>query len=193
MGVETVLFEALTDAQVVQLPPGTASSGKDFEDLMMKQLHTTLAQQAGLYVYPPRYTLSQATYSGVAHQFDIVIRENQLAALECKFRRTIGIDHLFGFVGKLVDYRQPPRGIFVTTAENASDDCFCYAIAHRISMVCRFLPPVEYMLNRVKTDTELARRLWSLQMRLQQENVPRRVLVQWRNEYGRFIAEGYRA
>ena len=191
MTLEVVLFQAVAAVKALQLPAGTPRSGTEFEDFMVKQLHQALRQQGALYVYPPRYTLSQATYSGIAHQFDIIVREDQLAAIECKFRKRTGIDDLFAFLGKLVDYREPPRGIFVTTAENVNDDSFCYAIAHRISIVCSSLAPVEYMVHRVKSNTDLARRLGSLHTRLQEENVPKRVLVQWQNEYRRFMDEGY--
>lgn len=191
MVLESVLLQGLKDVTVLELPRGTPSSGKRFEDFMVQQLYQALRQRGGLHVYQPRYTLAQPTHSGVAHQFDIVVRETQLTAIECKFRKRTGIDDLFAFLGKLKDYRDPPRGIFVTAAERVHDDSFCYAIAHRISIVCSSLPPVEYMMQRVKSNTDLARRLASLHVRLQAENVPRHVLIQWQNEYRRFAAEGY--
>jgi hypothetical protein len=192
LALETVLFQALVNVGDLQLPQGTPSSGTKFEDFMVKQLHHALRQRGGLYVYPPRHTLTQGTYSGVAHQFDIVVRESRLAAIECKFRKRSGIDDLFAFAGKLIDYREPLRGIFVTAAQDVNDDCHSYAIARGISIVCTSLPPVEYMRACVKSGTDLARRLGSLHARLQQDNVPMRVLVQWHNEYRRFIQEGYR-
>lgn len=191
MTIEIPLFQALKGVKALGLPPGIPGSGKDFEDFVVKQLYQALRQQGGLHIYPPRHTLRQATYSGVAHQFDIVVREDKLTSIECKFRKRIGIDDLFAFLGKLKDYRQPPCGIFVTTAQNVNDDALCYAIAHHISIVCSSLAPVEYMMQQVRGDTDLARRLVGLQTSLQAENVPRHVLVQWQNEYRRFIAEGY--
>lgn len=192
MALETLLFQALVHIGDLQLPQGTPSSGTKFEDFMVKQLHQALRQRGGFHVYPPRHTLTQGTYSGVAHQFDIVVREHQLAAIECKFRKRTGIDDLFAFAGKLIDYREPLRGVFVTTAQDVNDDCHCYAIARGIAIVCTSLPPVEYMRQCVKSGTDLARRLGILHTCLQQENVPRRVLVQWHNEYRRFTHEGYR-
>jgi len=191
MTVEIVLFQALRDVKALELPPGIPSSGKKFEDFMVRQLYQPLRQQGALCVFPPRYTLRQATCSGLAHQFDIVVRQSELTAIECKFRKRIGIDDLFAFVGKLKDYRTPPRGIFVTTAENVNNNVFCYAIAHRISIVCFSLPPVQYMVQRVKDNTDLARRLASLQTRLRGEPAPNHLLVEWQNTYKRFTVEGY--
>jgi hypothetical protein len=192
MALEIILFQALEDATRLDLPPSVSSSGKKFEDFMFKQLYQAVRQHGASDVYPPRYTLQQSTHSGVVHQFDIVVRELRLTAVECKFRKRIGIDALFAFVGKLIDYREPPHGIFVTIAENLNDDCFCYAMAHRISIVCPSLPPVEYMMQCVKSGTDLARRLAGLLTHRQNVNNPRHVLIQWQNEYRRFVAEGYR-
>jgi len=191
MTIEIVLFQALKDVKALELPPGIPGSGKKFEDFMVQQLHQTLQQQGTLHIFPPRYTLREATYSGVAHQFDIVIRQSKLTAIECKFRKRTNIGELFAFVGKLIDYREPPRGIFVTAAENVNNDVFCYAIAHRILVVCSRLPPVQYMIQRVKKDTDLGRRLASLQTRLRGENAPHYLLVEWQNAYRRFTVEGY--
>jgi hypothetical protein len=191
MAIETVLFQALKDARVLELPPGIPSSGKKFEDYMVQVLYQTLQQQGTLRVYPPRHTLRQTTCSGVAHQFDIVAEGSGLTVIECKFRKRTGIDALFAFVGKLIDYQERPRGTFVTTAGDVNDNVFYYAIAHRISIVCSFLPPVEYMIQRVKEDTDLARRLANLQARLCGEGAPSHLLVEWQNAYRRFVVEGY--
>jgi hypothetical protein len=191
MAIETVLFQALKDVKALELPPGVPSSGKKFEDFMVQQLYQTLRQQGTLRIFPPRYTLCEATCSGVAHQFDIVIRQSELTAIECKFRKRTNIGELFAFVGKLTDYREPPRGIFVTAAENVNNDVFCYAIAHRIRVVCSCLPPVQYMIQRVKKDTDLSRRLKSLHTRLRGQDAPRHLLVEWQNAHRRFILEGY--
>lgn len=191
MTIEIVLFQALKDVKALELPPGTSSSGKKFEDFMVQQLYQPLRQQGGISVFPPRHTLRQATYSSVGHQFDIVIRRSELIAIECKFRKRTGIDDLFAFMGKLIDYREPPRGIFVTTAEKVNNNVFCYAIAHRISIVCPSLPPVQYMIQRVKKNTDLARRLASLQTRLRGKTSPNYLLVEWQNAHRSFMEEGY--
>jgi len=191
MTIETVLFQALEYVKALELPSGIPSSGKKFEDFMVQQLHQTLRQEGTLQVFPPRYTLREVTYSGVFHQFDIIVRQSQLIAIECKFRKTTNIGELFAFVGKRIDYREPPRGIFVATTENINSDVFYYAIAHRILIVCSSLPPVEYMIQRVKKDTDLARRLAGLQTSLRGDNAPNRLLVEWQNAYRRFTMEGY--
>jgi hypothetical protein len=191
MTIEIVLFQALEDIKALELPPGISSSGKKFEDFMVQQLHETLRQQGMVRVFPPRYTLHEPTYSGLAHQFDIVIRETTLTVIECKFRKRTNIAELFAFVGKLRDYRELPRAIFVTTAGNVHDEVFRYAIAHHIPVVCSCLPPVEYMIHRVKKSTDLARRLTRLQIRLRGENAPSHVLIEWQNAYRRFTTEGY--
>jgi len=191
MTIEIVLFQSLKDVKALELPSGISSSGKKFEDFMVRQLYQKLQQQGTLHVFPPRYTLHEATYSGLAHQFDIVIRQSELTAIECKFRKRTGVGELFAFVGKLIDYREPPRGVFVTTGENVNDDIFYYALAHHILIICSSLPPVEYMIQRVKKNTDLARRLASLQTRLRSEHAPNRLLVEWQNAYRRFTDEGY--
>lgn len=191
MTIETVLYQALRDVEALELPPGIASSGTKFEDFMVQQLYETLRQQGALRLSPPRYTLHEPTYSGLAHQFDIVVRQGRLTAIECKFRKRTNISELFAFMGKLIDYREPPQGIFVTTAEHVHDEVFYYALAHRIPVVCSCLPPVNYMIQQVKMNTDLAHRLASLQSRLQGENAPSHLLVEWQNAYRRFTVEGY--
>jgi hypothetical protein len=191
MTIKGVLFQALKDKALDDLPPGIPSSGTKFEDFMVQQLYQKLRQLGTLRVFQPRYTLREDTYSGLAHQFDIVIRQDKLIAIECKFRGETGIDNLFAFVGKLVDYRESPRGIFVTTAENVNDNVFCYAIAHRVSIICSFLPPVEYMIQQVKKNPNLAHRLARLQTRLRGETAPNHLLVEWQNANSRFTTEGY--
>ena len=191
MTIKVALFQALKDKALDDLPPGIPSSGNKFEDFMVQQLYQKLRQLGTLRVFQPRHTLRGDTYSGLAHQFDIVIQQDKLTTIECKFRAKTGIDDLFAFVGKLVDYRESPRGIFVTTAENVNDNVFCYAIAHRISIVYSSLPPVEYMIQRVKRNTNLAHRLARLQTRLRGKAAPNHLLVEWQNAYSRFTAEGY--
>ena len=191
MKAEAVLFQALNEITTLGLPSGAPSSGSKFVDYVFQQLYVALRQAAGQSVFPPRYTLREVTYSGVSHQFDVVIRDESLTAIECKFRRGTGIDDLFAFLGKLADYREPPRGIFLTTAQSICDDVFCYAIAHHISIVSPSLAPVGYMIQRVKRDTDLFSRLQNLQLYLEDQGVPKQTLVQWQNEFRRFKAEGY--
>jgi len=191
MKLEVILFQALIEVMTLELPPGIPSSGKKFEDYIFQQLYLALRQASGQSVLPPRYTLLEATYSGVAHQFDVVVREEKLVAIECKFRKGTGIDDLFAFLGKLVDYRTSPRGIFLTTAQRICDEVYCYAIAHHISIVSPSLAPVDYMIQRVKSDTDLSRRLLNLREHLQSRSGPKQALIQWQNEHRRFKAEGY--
>ena len=191
MTVESVLFQALKDVKALELPPSIPGSGKKFEDFMVRQLYQNLQQQGAPRIFPPRYTLHEPSYSGLAHQFDIVIRQGELTAIECKFRKKASIADLFAFVGKLLDYRRPPRGIFVTTAEKVNKEVFYYGIAHRISIVCPSLPPVDYMIQRVKEDTDLGRRLARLRTRLRGDSAPNHVFLEWQNGYGRFAMEGY--
>ena len=191
MKPEVILFQALIEVMTLELPPGIPSPGKKFEDYIFQRLYLALRQASDQSVFPPRYTLLEATYSGVTHQFDVVVREEKLAAIECKFRKGTGIDDLFAFRGKLVDYRTSPRGIFLTTAQKICNEVFCYAIAHHISIVSPSLAPVDYMIQRVKSDTDLSRRLLNLREHLQSPSVPKQALVQWQNEHRRFKAEGY--
>lgn len=168
MTVDIVLFQAIANVQVLQLPPGTPSSGTKFENFMVQQLYQTLRQQRASSIYPPRYTLHEPTCSGVSHQFDLVIRENDLTTVECKFEGRISIAELFAYLGKLVDYRSVPRGIFVTVARDINDEIWHYAIAHRILIVSPLLPPVPYMIKQVKSSSDLSNRLVQLQSRLEE-------------------------
>lgn len=192
MNAEAVIYQSLQAVRSLDLPVGEPASGKKFEDYMVMQLYQKLRQRTGFQVFPPRYTLYRDTFSGVSHQFDIVIAESEaLVAIECKFRGGAHIDQLFATHGKLVDYCERPRGIFVTTAEKVNDEMYYYALAQRILLICSSLPPVEYMLQCVKKDTDLDRRLATLQSRIQDNVPPKHLLVEWKNSYVRFRDEGY--
>jgi hypothetical protein len=193
MSVEVVLYQTLHSVGELNLPVGIASSGKQFEDYVVKQLYTNLLQlQGGYRVFPPRHTLREATFSGAHHQFDIVVEQQEnLVTVECKFRGGAHIDQLFATQGKLMDYRKQPRGIFITTAAHVNNDIYCYAIAHHIQLICSLLPPVEHMLLQVKKGTDLEYRLENLQSRIKNGYEPQHVLIEWRNAYQRFCAEGY--
>jgi hypothetical protein len=193
MSIEVVLYQALRAVGSLELPVGVPTSGKKFEDYVVKQLYMGLLQlQGGYRVFPPRHTLRDATFSGVHHQFDIVIaQQEELVTVECKFRGGAHIDQLFATQGKLVDYCKRPHGIFVTTALHINDEMYYYALAHNIQLICPSLPPVEYMLQLVKKGTDLEYRLKNLQIRLKNRIEPRHGLVEWRNAYRRFQDDGY--
>lgn len=193
MSIEVVLYQALLDVGSLELPAGVPSSGKQFEDYVVKQLYTSLLQlQGGHRVFPPRHTLRDATFSGVYHQFDIVVaQQEKLVTVECKFRGGAHIDQLFATQGKLVDYCKRPHGIFVTTASHVNDEMYYYALANNIQLICPSLPPVEYMLHLVKKGTDLAYRLENLQIRMKNGIEPRHVMIEWRNAYRRFQSDGY--
>jgi hypothetical protein len=192
MNLASVLYQSLRDAHAVPLPLGISSSGKKFEDYTVKQLYERVVQ-IGIYrVFPPRYTLRTPTFSGVYHQFDIMVAEQeQLAAIECKFRESAHIDQLFATQGKLIDYCQSPHGYFVTTAKDVNDEMHLYALAHHLQIIWELLPPIEYMLGCVKRDTLIACRLEQLQMRMNDGTKPKTFLIEWKNEYMRFQDEGY--
>ena len=193
MGVEVILYQSLQSVQTLELPVGISSSGKQFEDYVVKQLYTNLLQLGeGYRVFPPRHTLREATFSGVFHQFDIVIAQHEsLMTVECKFRGGAHIDQMFATQGKIMDYRKKPQGIFITTAAHVNDEIYYYAIAHRIKLICLSLPPVEYMQSKVKKGTDLEHRLNSLHSRITEGLEPHHLLVEWRNAYLRFQADGY--
>lgn len=193
MSIEVILYQSLQSVRTLDLPVGIPSSGKQFEDYVVKQLYTSLLQlQGGYRVFPPRHTLREATFSGVYHQFDIVIaQQDDLVTIECKFRGGANIDQLFATQGKLVDYCKQPHGIFITTAAHVNDDIYYYALAHHIQLICPLLPPVEHMLWRIKKGTDLEYRLENLQSRIKNGCEPQHILIEWRNAYQRFCAEGY--
>lgn len=192
MNIEVVLFKSLEAIQSLDLPVGVSTSGKKFEDHMVMRLCQELQQQAEFRIFRPRYTLHEATFSGEHHQFDIIVAEqDELVAVECKFRSSAHIDQLFATQGKLVDYHKRPRGIFVTTAQGVNDGMYYYALAHQILLISPALPPVEYMLRCVRDGTDLAHRLGIMQGRIRGRALPRHLLVEWKNNYMRFQDEGY--
>lgn len=192
MSIQSILFQSLQTVESLNLPTGEAASGKKFEDHVVKQLYQQLQRHSEDRVFTPRHTLRDPTFSGVFHQFDIVIaRPNETVAVECKFRGSAHIDQLFATYGKLIDYRSPPHGVFVTTARGVNDEIYCYALAHRIRIICSLLPPVEYMLESTKKETNLARILEDLQQRIEGNFEPKRLLIEWKNSYDRFQAESY--
>ncbi len=139
MKTVVVLYKALQTVGSLDLPAGESASGAKFEDYMVRQLYEKLRQQTEFRVFPPRYTLHEATFSGCHHQFDIVVAEqDEFVAIECKFRRGAHIDQLFATEGKLVDYRKRPRGVFVTTARSVNDEMYCYALAHQLLLISTF-------------------------------------------------------
>ena len=193
MSIEVILYQSLQSVRTLDLPVGIPSSGKQFEDYVVKQLYTSLLQlQGGYRVFPPRHTLREATFSGVYHQFDIVIAQQEdLVSVECKFCGGAHIEQLFATQGKLMDYLKQPHGIFITTAAYVNDEMYYYALAHSIQLICPSLPPVEYMQSKVKNGTDLEHRLGNLQSRIIKGMEPHHLLVEWRNAYLRFQADGY--
>lgn len=174
------------------LPVGVSESGKKFEDQMVMSLCQELQRQSDFRVYPPRYTLRETTLSGTHHQFDIVVaHRDELVAVECKFRSNAHIDQLFSTLGKLVDYRKRPRGVFLTSAKTVNDAMYFYALAHQLRLISPSLPPIEYMLHCTKKGTDLAYRLARLKDRIVNDVPPQHVLVEWKNSYMRFQDEGY--
>jgi len=193
MSIAIVLYQSLQDVNALALPPGISTSGKKFEDYIVKQLYEKLVQTGAYRVFTPRYTLRTPTFSGAYHQFDIVVaQQDELFAVECKFRGSAHIDQLFATQGKLIDYCKKPCGVFVTTAKGVNDEMYLYALAHRLQIICDSLPPIEYMLGCVKNDTSIARRLELLQIRLSDVTKPKTILIEWKNEFMRFLDEGYR-
>jgi hypothetical protein len=192
MDLASVLYKSLRDARALPLPPGISSSGKKFEDFTVKQLYEKLIQTGAYRIYPPRYTLRTPTFSGVYHQFDIIVEQQEgLSAIECKFRESAHIDQLFSTQGKLIDYCQKPFGFFVTTAKNINDEMHYYALAHHLQIICETLPPIEYMHNCVMNDALIAHRLEQLQIRMNDGTEPKIILIEWKNEFMRFQDEGY--
>lgn len=191
MQIETNLYRALLSVNEMELPSGVSTSGTKFENYTVQHLYQHLERRQAYKLFPPRYTLREPTYSGVAHQFDIVLRHDQLVTIECKFRSATGIADLFAFVGKLVDYRQPPAAIFVTNARAINDEVLCYAIAHQVSLIFQALPPVGFMMAYAKHNTDLGAQLAQLANRFSGDVSPKTLLVEWRHAFQRFKAAGY--
>ena len=192
VSLSTLLYQSLREVYTLALPSGISTSGKKFEDYIVKQLYEKLLRGGAYRVFPPRYTLRSPTFSGAYHQFDIVVAQHdELFVVECKFRESAHIDQLFSTQGKIIDYYKKPCGLFVTTAKGVNDEMYLYSLAHRLQIISNLLPPIEYMLGCVKKDTNIARRLEHLQTRLNDGTKPKTILIEWKNEYMRFLDEGY--
>ena len=68
---------------------------------------------------------------------------------------------------------------------------YYYAMAQKIKLICPSLPTVEYMLHHVKDGSYLADRLEKLRDRIDNGIEPHNVLIEWKNDYQRFLADGY--
>lgn len=146
-------------------PP--VKAGFALEDVVSQKAYECIRGYPGIEVLPPRSTLNYPTVSGLTHQFDVVMRENNtFYVIECKRRYVATIDQIFSFNAKILDYAFKDffnksfsiKGLFLSTAE-LTDNARKYALAHGIIPIDPSLPPIQFMMDKMKEEDPLYREL----------------------------------
>lgn len=196
-----VLWELLT-ADRVQGLNTDGSAGHAFEDLTLELVYAACLEKGHLQPFPPRYTLQLPTVSGLHHQVDVGAREGAALyhIIECKFKHTVPVEHLYALSAKVMDYaigarvhghNSRFRAYMLASPAQCNDNMYRYALAWGITLVAPGnYPPPEYMLAHVPNGTPLASRLERLVKRSAVPTVddllagPRRadeLFAEWRN------------
>jgi len=142
-------------------------AGFALEEIVSKKAYECIRGYPGVSVLPPRSTLNYPTVSSLTHQFDVVMSQNNtFYVIECKRRGIASIDQIFSFNAKILDYAFKDsfnkgfsiKGVFLSTAE-LTDNARKYALAHGIIPIDPSLPPIQFMIDRVKEEDTLYREL----------------------------------
>jgi hypothetical protein len=142
-------------------------AGFALEEMVSQEAYECIRGSPGIAVLPPRTTLNYPTVSGLTHQYDVVMRENNtFYVIECKRRGVATIDQIFSFNAKILDYAFKDsfnknfsiKGVFLSTAE-LTDNARKYALAHGIIPIDPSLPPIQFMIDRVKEEDTLYQEL----------------------------------
>jgi hypothetical protein len=161
------LFNLIREEGKRGLKESRVRAGFTLEDVVSQKAYECIRGYPGIAVLPPRSTLNYPTVSGLTHQFDVAIRENNtFYVIECKRRGIASIDQIFSFNAKILDYAFKDsfnkcfsiKGVFLSTAE-LTDNARKYALAYGIIPIDPSLPPIQFMLNRVKEKDTLYQEL----------------------------------
>jgi hypothetical protein len=151
----------------------SSKEGFSFEDRVSQKAYAHMRKYPVM-VLPPRSTLNYPTISGLKHQFDgIVVDENIFYVIECKKRGTAVIDQVFSFNSKILDYALKDefsnnfqiKGIFLCTAE-ITDNIRKYAFAYGILPIDSTLPPLQAIIDQIPEKDILRDELVELKRRL---------------------------
>jgi hypothetical protein len=162
------LFTLIGDECKASIKP-SSKEGFSFEDRVSKKAYTHIRKYP-VTVFPPRSTLNYPTVSGLKHQFDgIVVDENTFYVIECKKRGTAVIDQLFSFNSKILDYALKDafasdfqiKGIFLCTAE-VNENIRKYALAYGIFPIDSTFPPIQVMIDQIPENDKLRSELIEL-------------------------------
>jgi hypothetical protein len=162
------LFTLIGDECKASAKP-SSKEGFSFEDRVSKKAYTYIRKYP-VTVFPPRSTLNYPTVSGLKHQFDgIVMDENTFYVIECKKRGTAVIDQMFSFNAKILDYALKDafasnfqiKGIFLCTAE-VNENIRKYALAYGILPIDSKLPPIQVMIDQIHENDKLRSELIEL-------------------------------
>jgi hypothetical protein len=163
------LFTLIGDECKASAKP-SSKEGFSFEDRVSKKAYAYIRKYP-VTVFPPRSTLNYPTVSGLKHQFDgIVMDENTFYVIECKKRGTAVIDQIFSFNSKILDYALKDafasnfqiKGIFLCTAE-VNENIRKYALAYGILPIDSKLPPIQVMIDQIHENDKLRSELIELQ------------------------------
>jgi hypothetical protein len=162
-----LLFNLITKEGKPGLGEPRVRAGFALEEMVSQKAYECIRGYPGIAVLPPRSTLNYPTVSGLAHQFDVVMREsNTFYVIECKRRGIASIDQIFSFNAKILDYAFKDsfnknfsiKGVFLSTAK-LTDNARKYALAHGIIPIDPSLPPIQFMIDRVKEEDTLYQEL----------------------------------
>jgi hypothetical protein len=162
-----LLFNLIREESKRGLQESRVKAGFALEEIVSQKAYECIRGYPGLVVLPPRSTLNYPTVSGLNHQFDVVMRENNtFYVIECKRRGIASIDQIFSFNAKILDYAFKDsfnksfsiKGVFLSTAE-LTDNARKYALAHGIIPIDPSLPPIQFMIDRVKEENALYQEL----------------------------------
>lgn len=151
----------------------SSKEGFTFEDKVSQKAYACMREYP-VTVFPPRSTLNYPTISGLKHQFDgIVMDENVFYVIECKKRGTAAIDQVFGFNSKILDYALKYdfssnfqiKGIFLCTAK-INENTRKYAFAYGIIPIDPAFPPLQAIIDKIPKEDKLRDEFLELKRRL---------------------------
>jgi len=109
-----------------------------------------------------RKELELPTFSGLKHQFDVSLPDNDLYwVIECKRKKSARAEkaQIYAFVAKLLDHtfglksnnlHYKIKGVFVSSAK-LTDPGRLFALSFGVIPIDPTLPPIEYLLTKAKT------------------------------------------
>jgi len=164
-----ILYDVLSEESKVTTKKSSVKEGFSFEDRVSQKVYERIRGYP-ISVFPPRSTLNYPTVSGLKHQFDGLMSDNNIFyVVECKKRGVTVIDQVFSFNSKILDYALEEeftknfriKGIFLCTAR-MNANIRKYALAHGILPLDLTLPSLQVMINKTEHNDRLRQELEEL-------------------------------